>query len=139
MSIAEQYCRYGFDCLELVHRTDDPKLQERLVNLAESWKELAEKELEISADPVGQIKQWIAAREKALAKIDIALADLGTINLNRSHLSKPEKIDARFGERAAKHRLTLRQASQAWLNNKSLRLATPAGASLIRRCRDEHR
>jgi hypothetical protein len=116
MSIAEQYCRYGFECLELVQRTDDPTLQERLVDLAELWRELAEKELEISADPLHRIKQRIVARERALARIDVALADFANINLDGRHLFEPKKIDARFAGRAVKqHRLTLRQASQAWL------------------------
>ena len=127
MSIAERYCRYGFECLELVQKTDDPKLQECLVDLAESWRELAVKELEISADPVGRIKQWIVARERALAKIDVALADLATISLDRSHLSEPEKTDTRFGGRVVEqHRLTLRQISQAWLNGESSRSKTCA-------------
>jgi hypothetical protein len=95
LSVIERYRRYQFSSLQTAQETDDPRLKKQMLDAAELWKELAEKELENWNDPVYRAKQRSAERERKLAEIDAAIAAL-----NRSNATDSEQTETRFAERA---------------------------------------
>jgi hypothetical protein len=95
MSVIERYRRYHFSSLKTAEQTDDPKVKKQMLDAAELWKELAERELKNWNDPVYRVKQRFAERERRLAEIDAAIAAF-----NRSNAAHSEQFENRFAERA---------------------------------------
>jgi hypothetical protein len=90
LSVIERYRRYQFSSLQTAQETDDPKLKKQMLDAAELWKELAEKELTNWQDPVFRAKLRLAERERKLAEIDAAIAAF-----NRSNAAS-EQTEARL-------------------------------------------
>jgi hypothetical protein len=85
LSVIERYRRYQFSSLQTAQETDDPRLKKQMLDAAELWKELAEKELKNWQNPVFRTKLRLAERERKLAEIDAA-----TIAYNRSNAASEQ-------------------------------------------------
>ena len=72
MSRVDEYRRYAAECLRIAQETSDPEAKARLLNMAQKWRELSERQ---RRPPRAMQAGTYAANWRELARVCAALSD----------------------------------------------------------------